>query len=301
MSRFRFSIIDVFVDQGYGGNQLAVLDAAEGLAQDDMQRIAREFNFAETTFVLRATAPAADARVRIFTPTREVPFAGHPNVGTACVLAELGVFGEFDATREVVFEEQAGLVPVCIEKQPDGSLAAELKAPAALSLGREAEPELMARVLSLDEDEIVTQKHLPVEASVGLPFLVVQLRDRKALERARINSVALNALDDEGLCADVHCYVHDSGSLDLRTRMFAPLDGVPEDPATGSANCALAGLLTSLADAADGDYAWTIAQGVEMGRPSRLLARSEKRDGEVSGIWVGGRTRLFARGELIWG
>jgi len=296
--RVRYYTCDVFTDTRFGGNQLAVLPEADGLDAGLMQRIAREFNFSESTFVL---APEAGhtRRVRIFTPMSEVPFAGHPNVGTAFVLATIGAFGPLADETTVVFEEEAGLVPVTVRSAADGGVRCELAAPQGLTLGREAPVELLARAVSLAPADVATGAHAPLVASVGLPFVIAELTGRDALERARPDGAGIEALVAAGVQPpDVHLYVRSGDEFDLRTRMFSPLDGIPEDPATGSANCALAALLARLTPAADGSFAWRIAQGVEMGRPSVLEARADKRGGEVVGAWIGGESVLVSEGTI---
>ncbi len=293
--RYRYFICDVFTDIRFGGNQLAVLPEAQGLSDGRMQQIARELNFSETTFVLPPEA-GQTRKVRIFTPTREIPFAGHPNVGTAFVLATMGEFGPIDQETTVTFEEKAGLVAITVQRREDGRIVCELTAPQRLSLGQTVSARTLARAVSLTEDDVVTRTHPPQVASVGLPFLIAELRDRSALERARVNMDGLDAIVAEKVTPDVHLYVQSKDEFDLRTRMFAPLDGVPEDPATGSANCALAGLLSHLRPESDGGFRWRIAQGVEMGRPSTLEARTEKRGGAVEAIRIGGASVLVSEG-----
>jgi len=294
--RYRYFTCDVFTDTRFGGNQLAVLPEADGLSDEQMQQIAREFNFSETTFVLPPQA-GHDRRVRIFTPPREVPFAGHPNIGTAFVLASMGAFGPLDGPASVTFEEEAGLVPIAVHKREGGRIWCELTAPQGLTLGKTVSAQAVAAAVSLTGDDIRTTAHAPQMASVGLPFLIAELRDRDALERARPDISGLDGLVAEGIeLPDVHLYVKTSDGFDIRARMFAPMDGVPEDPATGSANCALVGLLSHLDEAAGGSFSWRIAQGVEMGRPSVLEARTEKRDGEVVSVWIGGESVMVSEG-----
>ena len=294
--RLRYFTCDVFTDTRFGGNQLAVLPEAEGLSDGQMQQIAREFNYSETTFVLPAQE-GNERRVRIFTPPREVPFAGHPNIGTAFVLASMGAFGQLEAPISVTFEEQAGLVPIAIRKRQGGRIWCELTAPQSLTLGTTVSAQTVASAVSLAADDIVTTSHAPRVASVGLPFLLAELRDRDALERARPDISGLEGLVAAGVeQPDVHLYVRTSDDFDLRARMFSPMDGIPEDPATGSANCALVGLLSHLDPAANGAFSWRIAQGVEMGRPSVLEARAEKRDGAVVNVWIGGESVMVSEG-----
>jgi trans-2,3-dihydro-3-hydroxyanthranilate isomerase len=291
---YRYTICDVFTDTRFGGNQLAVLPEAHGLSDRQMQQVAREFNFSESAFVLPPER-GHTRRVRIFTPAAEVPFAGHPNIGTAFVLATMGAFGPIDTAITITFEEKDGLVPLTIRRR-EGRLWCELSAPERLSLGRTVTPESLASAVSLDANDIVITTHLPQVASVGLPFLMAELEDRSALARARVNAPGFDALAALGVTPDVHLYTRSADEFDIRARMFAPFDGVPEDPATGSANCALAGLLSHYGDAADGTASWRIAQGVEMGRPSVLEASAEKRDGIIVATRVGGASVLVSEG-----
>jgi len=293
----------VFTETRFGGNQLAVLPKADGLTPDQMQQITREFNFSETAFVFPAKA-GHTRHVRIFTPASEIPFAGHPNVGTAFVLATIGEFGEIDSPHTIIFEEEAGLVSVSIHAAEGKIVSCELAAPQALSLGKTVEPELVASAVSVNRDDIVTDTHDPQVCSVGLPFVFTELRDRAALERARINISGFEALRDVGVNPQLYLYTRvgesepDGHGFDIRARMFAPLSGVAEDPATGSANCTLGGLLAHHEQVTNGMLSWRIAQGVEMGRPSTLVARAEKKDGVVTGTWIGGASVMVSEGTI---
>jgi trans-2,3-dihydro-3-hydroxyanthranilate isomerase len=295
--RYRYYICDVFTETRFGGNQLAVLPDARGLGTELMQAITREFNFSESSFVFPPEA-GHTRRVRIFTPALEVPFAGHPNVGTAFVLAATGELGPIDGSMDVTFEEKAGLVAITIERRDGGIVWCELRAPERLSLGKAVTAEAVARAVSLDPSDVVTSAHEPRVASVGLPFLFTEVTDRAALARARPNVELLESLKGAGVSPDVHLYTRRGDGFDIRARLFAPLDGVAEDPATGSANCALAGMLAALDPRSDGDFRWRIAQGVEMGRPSVLEARARKADGEVVGTWIGGASVLVSEGYI---
>jgi trans-2,3-dihydro-3-hydroxyanthranilate isomerase len=293
---YRYYLCDVFTDRRFSGNPLAVLPEAQGLSDERMQQIAREFNFSETAFVLPAEG-GHDRRVRIFTPMMELPFAGHPNVGTAFVLATLGAFGPIGAPITVTFEEEAGLVPITVRPE-GGRLSCELAAPEPLSLGATFSPESVAAAVSLSAADVIVTGHPPQVASVGVPFLMTELTDRTALERARVDQAGLAALARLGFSRGIHLYARSGDEFDLRARMFDPHGGVAEDPATGSANCALAGLLRHYGDPADGAEAWRIAQGVEMGRPSVLTASAEKRDGVVVRTGVGGASVMVADGVI---
>ena len=299
---YPYFICDVFTKSQFGGNQLAVFPAAEGLTEGQMQQIAREFNFAETTFVLPAES-GHSFRVRIFTPAREVPFAGHPNLGTAFVLVSQNLlgntFGRNVKSAVLEFEEAAGIVRVSVQEQKNGLLLCELTAPQKIELGLQVPASDVAMALSLHENQIVTSRHLPQLASVGLPFLMVELRDREALQQARINGAGFDKLATMGFMPDLHMYVRSNDDFDLRARMFAPHDGVPEDAATGSANCALAGMLAMMDSHDDASLSWRIAQGVEMGRPSVLLASAEKKAGQVTAVRIAGHCALFASGKVV--
>jgi trans-2,3-dihydro-3-hydroxyanthranilate isomerase len=296
--RYRYYTCDVFTERRFGGNPLAVLPEAGGLSGEQMQRIAREFNYSETTFVLPADDPAHTRRVRIFTPGAEIPFAGHPNVGTAFVLAAIGALPAGGETLQVVFEEAAGPVPVAIRYRDGHPVYCELTAPQALTLGATPPVGAVAASLGLSPDTVLTSTHPPQVASAGLPFLVVELRDRTALAEARVrheeHAALMRSCGGEGLLL----YTRDTGvpGVDLRARMYAPLHGVAEDPATGSANLALAGLLAACAPEADGTFAWRIAQGIEMGRPSLLEASATKHGGAVETVRIGGRSVLVCDG-----
>lgn len=294
---YDFYTCDVFTRHRFGGNPLAVLPDARGLSDQQMQQIAREFNYSETTFVLPAEA-GHTRRVRIFTPAREVPFAGHPNIGTAFVLATTGLLGDIPGETEVVFEEGAGLVPVRVRRDADCGFHCELSAPQALSIGAQVPVAGVAAALTLAEADITEARHPPVVASVGLPFLLVEVKDLGALGKARINWEAIRALHDAGVTPDLLFYTRETGNDGLRARMFAPLDGVSEDPATGSANAALVAYLAHIDDSADGEFRFRIRQGVEMGRPSTLEAKVRKRDGSVVQTCIGGYSVLVSEGVL---
>lgn len=284
--RYRFLTCDVFTDRRFGGNQLAVLPDAAGLDAARMQAIANEFNHSETTFVLPPDDPAHLAKVRIFTPRAELPFAGHPTVGTALALA----WGGRAASGEVVvLEEGAGPVPVRLEGA-GSALTAEFVAPAVPRAGAAADPARVARALGLAEADLVTAHGPPRDASAGLPFLVVELADRAALARAALAGRG----DDLSPASGNGVYLFARGGPgELHARMYAPCHGIAEDPATGSAAAALAGLLAAEAGRGEGWHAWRVHQGVDLGRPSRIEARARRTaDGAVAEVRIGGRAVL---------
>ena len=295
--RYRFVTADVFTDQPFGGNPLAVLPDARGIDVPLMQKIAREFNLSETVFVLPPEDPAHTRRLRIFTPTTEVPFAGHPTVGTALVLARLGELSLQSTNTCIVLEEGAGPVPVTIRMRDGQAVFAELSAPHAPVLLDDRPAALIASALSLMPSDLVTTQGLPRVVSCGLPFLLVQLASRQALARARLNrSVWERQL--AGTPAE-HVFVFTTDAEeDFRARMFAPGGGVDEDPATGSAAAALGGWLGSISPQSDGTSAFAIVQGLEIGRPSRLEVEVEKRAGAVVAVRVGGSAVLVSEGTI---
>ena len=294
--KYRYFICDVFTPRPFSGNQLAVLPDAEGLNEVQMQQIAREFNFSETAFVF-PPEQGQTRKVRIFTPTSELPFAGHPNLGTAFSLYLNGYLGEKQDSIRIVFEEKAGWVPVSIDLAKNGDWFLELESPEPLSLGEELSVESVCQALSLSAEEIEIQNHHPKVASVGLPFLMVEVRSIEALQKARSVMDFSKQLHAQGL-PFIHLYLRSGDEFDLRSRMFAPFDGVTEDPATGSANSALAGLLSELKEEEEGEFSWKILQGVEMGRPSTLFARAKKVEGKTTKTWIGGNCVQIAEGML---
>ena len=298
--RLKFVTVDVFTDRQFGGNPLAVvLDAAE-LSSRHMQAIAAEFNLAETTFVLPPKVPEHTAQVRIFTPRAEMPFAGHPNIGTAFVLAREGeCHGRPVGGETVVFEEIAGLVRIKLMRQGSAVVGARLAAPQMLTIGDRVPPEIVAEACALSVADIETRHHQPCVASCGAPFVLAELKTRRALTAAQPRTdVFARHLPRDG-ATGIHLYVQtgDDGA-DLQTRMFAPLHGIPEDPATGSANLALIGLLAQLRPEPDLHLAKRIAQGVDMGRPSLLDALAEKNAGIVTATFIGGTCVPVMRGFL---
>ncbi len=296
--KLHFTTVDVFTGRKFGGNPLAVVLDAEGLSTGQMQAIAAEFNYAETTFVLPPKNPEHTAHVRIFTPKAEMPFAGHPNVGTAFVLARMGrITGD-----SLVFEEMAGLVPMQIVRDKGEVIATHLAAPQQLSVGEEISTELVAEACGLAVDRIETAAHRPVIAACGVTFLFAELKSRADLSAAQgARDVFARHLPMDRTVG-LHLYVRaKEGEIDIQTRMFAPLYGVPEDPATGGANVALIGLLAHLDGRADLMLSRTIGQGFDMGRPSILQASAEKKAGKVTTTKIGGRCVPMMSGTIDLG
>jgi trans-2,3-dihydro-3-hydroxyanthranilate isomerase len=283
--QLEFVTVDVFTERRFGGNPLAVVPDAAGLTTAQMQSIASEFNLSETTFVLPPKDPAHTAEVRIFTPKFEMPFAGHPNVGTAFVIGRRG-----HRHDPLVFEEKAGLVPIDLLKDGDAIVGARLTAPQPLRRGADVAADIVAAACGLEAGDIETWHHRPCVAGCGTVFIFAEVKSRQVLERAQPRGDIFSRNFPVNGATGVHLYLRDGGEgIDIRARMFAPLHGVPEDPATGSANVALAGLLMSLRPEPDLSLELRIAQGVEMGRPSVLDASAEKRAGAVVETRIGGR------------
>lgn len=277
-----FYVYDVFSAEAFGGNQLAVIPDATALPEDDLQRIAREFNFSESTFVFPAKDAAHTAHVRIFTPTMEIPFAGHPLIGTAVALSDQGTPPEM--TLEL------GIGPLKCHAQ-NGQARFTTEVP----LERLAEPEvaLVARALSLDASEIATANHAPVMATLGLPFTITELTSRDALTRivSDISAFREGAATYPGsLDFAQFAYVREGNMI--HARMFAPLDNIPEDPATGSA-CATLGAL--LAELSGSDLALTIHQGEDMGRLSVIHLTTQ--DGAIT---ISGAAKRVMQGRLVY-
>jgi trans-2,3-dihydro-3-hydroxyanthranilate isomerase len=295
-----FVTVDVFTDRKFGGNPLAVVSDARGLSTEQMQSIAAEFNLAETTFVLPPKDPAHTAHVRIFTPKVEMPFAGHPNVGTAFVLARAGVcHGRKITGDRLVFEEKAGLVPLDLVREQGTVVAARLAAPQKLVLADEVAPEIVAEICGLDAGAIETRTHRPVIASCGNNFVFAEVTSRADLARAAVRTDSLAKHVPMARAVGVHLYCHaKEHGAEIQSRMFAPLYGVPEDPATGSANVVLIGLLAHFRPEPNLTLSMTIGQGFDMGRPSILEGTAEKKAGQVLATYIGGRCVPMLKGTI---
>ena len=304
---FDYETVDVFTKEPFGGNPLAVFIDARGLSSLEMQAIAREINYSETPFVLPPQRPretSADAQLRIFTPTYEVPFAGHPNIGTAIVLGHRGSVLGKPVGRRIVFEQTAGVVPVDLVATSDGKLAATLEAPQALSTGRTIAAAQIASAAGIDAGAIASTTHPPMVISVGLPFVAVELADLAALARVDPRGNYRDFLPADRADAVIY-YVRQTAAteggkqtLGLRARMISPFDGVGEDPATGSANAALAALLLARAPASVETLLLEVEQGVEMGRPSNLTVTAERGGDKTPRVRVFGTAVQLMSGRL---
>jgi trans-2,3-dihydro-3-hydroxyanthranilate isomerase len=299
--RHRFLTADVFTDQIFGGNQLAVFPDGRGLETGQMQRTAREFNFSETVFVLPPDSPTHTRRLRIFTPQEEIPFAGHPTIGTAFVLASIGDLRLEEEWTRIVFEEGAGPVPVRIRAPGGRPVFSQLVAPRPPEFGPPPPARAdLAAMLSLDPVDLLDEPQGPQGVSCGLPFLLIPLVNRDAVQRARVRIDVWEKV--LALYWSPHAYVFafdaERPGHDLRARMFGPAVGVVEDPATGSAATALGGYLGVRDRLRDGTLRFVVEQGFEMGRPSILEIEVDKKKGAISEIRVGGASVLVSEGTM---
>lgn len=289
-SRRSYTISDVFTDEAFGGNPLAIVHDGSGLTTTQMQRMAREFNLSETVFVVPPEDPANDHRLRIFTPAVELPFAGHPTVGTALFLHQRSE----SPIEQLRLEEAVGVVVVDIDDDNEPPIAT-LSAAVSPTFSGTVPAGDVASILSLDTSEIVADAEV---ASAGVPFLFVEVSNLDVLGRAVFDTAVWSAHDNDFQFGHMFIYCGDiSPGSTIRGRMFAPAMGIVEDPATGAAATALAGLL-AMRVGTDGTFDWTLEQGVEMGRPSTLRLEAVVGGGHVTAARVGGHATEVASGEM---
>ncbi|MEP6810562.1 MAG: PhzF family phenazine biosynthesis protein [Chthoniobacterales bacterium] len=298
MPSLTFHTLDVFTDTVFGGNQLAVFPDAPDLPTAVMQSIAREFNLSETVFVRPSQHAGALRALRIFTPHSELPFAGHPTIGTAQLLVELGIAETSpDGTATFAVEEGVGLIPVEVARTAAGGFFSWLTA------AREPEHrsdvpgrEVLAAILGLRGDEIMDDEHdSPLACSAGVPYLCLPVCDRAALGRAEVDLARWRAALADSWAKELFVFCYEEGEINVRARMFAPGIGIVEDPATGSAVAAFAGYLWRR-EPKPGH--WIIAQGVEMGRPSTLHLEIRGEHGKMEAVRVGGSAVRVSSGTL---
>lgn len=290
---FAYVTLDVFTETRFGGNPLAVFPDASGLSDAEMQALSAEMNYSETTFVLPPSDPAHTARVRIFNRTAEMPFAGHPNVGTGFVLAGLRP----QASGTLHFEEIAGLVEVRIAHDAAGQpVGAEIDAPQPLQLLGTLPVEGIAACLNLDPADLVTASHLPTRATTGVDFVFVEVTE-EALSLAQPDIAAYRRLaeTERGNAERLSIFLYAREEQRIRARMFSPLTGTWEDAATGSANATLGALLLSLGEEETARF--QVRQGVEMGRPSNLVVTARRTSDGIRSSVAGHCVPVF-RGEV---
>jgi len=298
MSR-RFATLDVFTADRLTGNPLAVVLDAEGLDTNDMQAIAGEFNLSETVFVFSPADSRQRADIRIFTPKRELPFAGHPTVGTAVLLALLDQAGKPGALA-FGLKEVVGVVSCAVEVANESSGSARFrlpKLPEQWAAGRESSE--CAWALSLDPTEIGFDRHVPSRHSAGVQYDLVPVSSLDALARATPSAEAFEkAFGDSGHPA-AYAYTRRENGAGFRARMFGLGMGIHEDPATGSAAAAFAGALMQCEPLGDGEHDILIEQGFEMGRPSIINLQMVIKSGALVSAEIGGNAVLVSRGELL--
>ncbi len=301
-SKHRFVTLDVFTANAFGGNQLAVFPDATGIPEEALIQITREFNYAETTFCYPPSNPAHTKRVRIFTPGHEVPFAGHPTVGTAIALTVLGHAGApTGSATKLVLEEGVGPIPVTVRTGAGGAPFAQFAVAKLPEIGPAAPSRgMLAEILSVDAEDILASPSAPQNVSCGLPFLMVPLRSVDAVSRSRLRMEKWETTLKSSWAPDIFVFAKlpEDGEIDFHARMFGPGVQVPEDPATGSANACLAGYLATRAQQRDGTLKWVVEQGVEMGRPSRIEIEADKAAGQITAIRVGGNAVMVMEGTL---
>jgi trans-2,3-dihydro-3-hydroxyanthranilate isomerase len=300
--RYRFLTLDVFTDRIFGGNPLAVVPAAAGLDPERMQKIARELNLSETAFVFPPRDPAHTRRVRFFTPGMELPFAGHPTVGTAFALVATGEVALREGAAAMVFEEEVGPIAVKVSGTTSGPVAAQFAAAMLPTRGPEPPPlEAVARVLSLAPADVLTAGDAPAAWSSGVPFLFVPLKSREAIARARLDVGAWRDTIASHWAPHVFPFTYETENpgAQVHARMFAPAMRIEEDPATGAAATAIAGYLNARDHGgADGPVRWRIEQGLEMGRPSLIEVEADRKQGVLTAVRVGGPAVLVSEGSI---
>ncbi len=298
---YLFYTVDVFTHTMFGGNQLAVFPDAEGLSTEIMQKIAAEFNFSETVFILPPTIKNATKKLRIFTPSQELPFAGHPTLGAAYILGISDESIDKNDDYKIIFEEGVGLVPITIKFKNRQPIYTELTSPQLPEFSDEIPSiEELASVLSLKIEDFRQDHYSPQAVSCGLPFLFVPLHNREALKRIKLNSDRWTKLLENAWASSLYvfCFDPENEGSNIRARMFAPGLGVVEDPATGSAATAFGGYLGIRETAKNGTFHWRIEQGFEMGRPSFLEVTIDKIEEKIDNICVGGASVLVSRGTM---
>jgi trans-2,3-dihydro-3-hydroxyanthranilate isomerase len=297
--RYRYLTADVFTDRPFGGNPLAVFPDASGLPPERMQQIARELSLSETVFVLPPDDPAHTRRLRIFTPGAELPFAGHPTLGTAHILATIGDIPLAGETTRIVFEEGVGPVPVAIRAEGGAPVFAQLTAAQLPEQGPRAPSAAeLAALLSLEPEDVLEGEDRAEPWSCGMRFLFVPVRNREALGRARLQLDLWEQQLAKSWAPHVYvlCREPELPGSTLRSRMFAPALRIAEDPATGGAVSALGGWVAARSPERNGTLRPVVEQGFEMGRPSVLHLEIDLQDGAVTAVRVGGSTVLMSEG-----
>lgn len=297
-----FVTYDVFTSEKLTGNPLAIVMDADGLSDEEMQRIAREFNLSETVFVSKPSNPVHSAKVRIFTPASELPFAGHPTLGTAIHLARQRVTGDTPPkTMLVVLEEKIGIVRAAVTLEKSGADYAIFDVPKLPELVPSSiDKDAIGNALGLSKSEIGFENHKPVMFSAGVPFTFVPIPNLEIMEAVSVNPGVWTDAFGEGHHNNAYLYTRETlqHTRSFRARMFAPGLGMSEDPATGAAAGAFAGVIHHFDDLVEGGHTFVIEQGYEMGRPSQLTLEVDIENGDIDVVRIGGGAVQISSGEL---
>lgn len=294
-----FHTVNVFTDKKFSGNPLAIVSNADDLTTQQMQLIAREFNLPETIFIQKPDSQENTAKVRIFFPTDEIPFAGHPTIGCAIHLAEQKFEGLKDFETEIRLEEVAGLVPVTVSRNA-GSIHAQFTAPVVPCPSGSDNPtnNECAHALGLKEEEVGLDRHENSTHSGGPTFLFVPLANRAALKNASAVEPVCTKLTKASGATGLYCYHFDPIRNEVDARMFAPAAGIPEDPATGSATALLASQLNQAGCLNDGLNSFKLRQGYDMGRQSDLSLEVDVANKQIKAVRVAGSSVFVGKGHI---
>ncbi len=296
-----YAVLDVFTHTPLAGNPLAVVQNAQDLSSGQMQKIAKEFNLSETVFVMPAKDNANTAQIRIFTSVYEMPFAGHPTIGTACYLAKKIYPDMHGDSTNIVLEENIGVIECTVETADDGMINARFNTP-----GLPEESDCSERIqdyanaLGLDPTDIGFANHVPSKMTLGVPYICVPIASRSALAKARPNLDRWEEAFGGHSHNDAYLYTSetDDPENDYCVRMFAPFGGAMEDPATGSAASVFSGVLAKFNGLADGQHIMNLEQGIDMGRPSLIQLGLSIESGQLNNVSIGGSAVLIAEGVL---
>ena len=294
---YKFYVLDVFTDKKFEGNQLAVFPFAEGITDEDMQKIAKEFNYSETVFITPADEENV-RNIRIFTPASEVDFAGHPNIGAAMLLARIGEYSD-ENQIDIIFKEKVGDVPLRINFDNSVPQNAELSTVKLPEKGDSPSIEEIAKVISLDVSDIVPTE-VPLSFSCGLPFLFVPINSIEKLKQATLNQEHWKNHISQSWAPQIYLFTKETKlpTSDFHARMFAPALGISEDPATGSAAAALAGYISENIEKNDGTFTYVIEQGFEINRPSIIEMSFTQKNQKIESVKIRGNAVIFSEGKI---
>ena len=295
---YQFYVMDVFTDKKFEGNQLAAFPFAEGISDEKMQKIAREFNYSETIFIT-STKEKNVRNVRIFTPTSEVDFAGHPNIGAAMLLARIGEYSD-EKQIDIIFKEKVGDVPLRVYFDNSVPQNAELSTAKLPEKGDSPSLENIAKAVSLDVSDIITTES-PLSFSCGLPFLFVPITSLEKLKQATLNQEKWQNHISQSWAPQLYLFTKETelSNSDFHARMFAPSLGISEDPATGSAAAALAGFISEYMEKNDGTFSYVIEQGFEINRPSIIEMSFVQKNHKIESVKIRGNAVIFSDGKII--